>query len=66
MIELDTCSHTISRPSTSNAMPLALNVGYITSSMPVDAVHLKRLSPGMSLKYSACSATLQTGPSLNT
>src|SRR5690606_15637687 len=33
--------------------------------MPASAVHRQRASPGMSLKYSACSRRFQTGPSLN-
>ena len=63
--QLDTCSHTSRLPSTSNASPLPLNVGDATHSIPPASVQRQRASPGMSLKYSACSRWFQTGPSLN-
>ena len=52
MTSLLTCSHTISRPSTSYAIPLPLNVGNITNSAPAGSVNVpgRRLEVGTALR----------------
>src|SRR6266849_4369769 len=46
-------------------MPLHLLLGLRTSETPSAALHLRRTSPGMSLKYRHCSLGFQMGPSVN-
>src|SRR5262245_41695852 len=46
-------------------MPLHLLLGLRTSTTPSRALHRRRMSLGMSLKYRHCSFGFQMGPSLN-
>src|ERR1700686_2946999 len=46
-------------------MPLHLLLGFRISLTPSAALHLRRTSPGMSLKYRHCSFGFQMGPSVN-
>src|ERR1700733_9595184 len=46
-------------------MPLHLLLGFRTSFTPSVALHRRRTSPGMSLKYRHCSFAFQMGPSVN-
>src|ERR1700722_312522 len=46
-------------------MPLHLLLGLRTSLTPSLALHRRRTSPGMSLKYRHCSFAFQIGPSVN-
>src|SRR5258708_39547747 len=46
-------------------MPLHLLLGFRTSLTPSAALHRRRTSPGMSLKYRHCSLAFQIGPSVN-
>src|ERR1700676_2417557 len=46
-------------------MPLHLLLGLRTSLTPSFALHRRRTSPGMSLKYRHCSFGFQIGPSVN-
>src|SRR4029077_6645894 len=46
-------------------MPLHLLLGLRPSDTPSEALHRRRTSPGMSLKYRHCSLGFQMGPSVN-
>src|SRR5437879_144825 len=62
--ELVTCSQTIRFPSLSRVIPLHLLLGSRSTVTPSSGCQRRRLSPGMSLKWSDPSA-LQIGPSVN-
>src|SRR5437763_10711668 len=62
--ELVTCSQTIRLPSLSRVIPLHLLLGSRNTETPSLGCQRRRLSPGMSLKWSDPSA-IQIGPSVN-
>src|SRR3954469_6881874 len=62
--ELVTCSQTIRLPSLSRVIPLHLLLGSRSTVTPSSGCQRRRLSPGMSLKWSEPSA-IQIGPSVN-
>src|SRR3954468_19476117 len=62
--ELVTCSQTIRLPSLSSVMPLHLLLGSRSTDTPSSGCQRRRLSPGMSLKWSEPS-DIQIGPSVN-
>ena len=62
--ELVTCSHTIRLPSLSRVIPLHLLLGSRSTWTPSSGCQRRRLSPGMSLKWSDPSG-IQIGPSVN-
>src|SRR5437588_2183059 len=61
--ELVTCSQTIRFPSLSRVIPLHLLLGSRSTVTPSSGCQRRRLSPGMSLKWSDPSA-IQIGPSV--
>ena len=62
--ELVTCSQTIRLPASSRVIPLHLLLGSRSTVTPSSGCQRRRLSPGMSLKWSEPSA-IQIGPSMN-
>jgi hypothetical protein len=61
--ELVTCSQTIRSPSLSSVIPLHLLLGSRRTVTPSSGCQRRRLSPGMSLKWSEPSG-IQIGPSV--
>src|SRR3990172_3832507 len=63
-IVLVECSQTSRLPSASSVMPLHLFAGLLTSTTPPSGLHLRRTSPGMSLKRREPPPLTQIGPSV--